>query len=147
MMCDTVSRVTRWDTFLGMTQELTSLAALIQRQMDELGIKTQADLARAAKLTPQDINRFFSGGTKLPTADKRRALAKALGVSHLDLLVAAGEITEEELREAGVEGVVTRSPNDPRAQLVEVAERLEPRRVPFALRQLQLIEESRQEIW
>lgn len=82
--------------------------------MQELGIESQAELVRRSGLTPQTVNRFFGGGTKLPRADKRRELAKALGVSHLELLVAAGEITAAEAKELG--GKIPERDQDPKKE-------------------------------
>lgn len=119
MICDIVSSVSRWDKFEIMRDSISSLSELIRSRMRELGIETQAELARRSGLTAQDINRFFDGGTKLPRADKRRALAKALGLSHLDLLVAAGELTEDEARGLGG-GLTERDPDERKQRLYEL---------------------------
>lgn len=58
---------------------------------------TQAMLADKAGLRRSDINAIEHGRVTLPGAQKRRAIAKALGVSHEVLLVAAGELTPEEI--------------------------------------------------
>lgn len=63
-----------------------------------------------------------SGRIKLPSTDIRRRLAAALGVSHLDLLVAAGEITEQEL--GTTVGLVEVAPDDPREAFIERVRRL-----------------------
>lgn len=57
---------------------------------------TQTELAEKAGVPKQTVNRLETGTTKLPGALIRRQLADALGVQHLDLLIAAGEITVEE---------------------------------------------------
>jgi len=82
----------------------------------------QSDLARRSGIPATTINRIETGVTQLPSADIRRKLATALGVSHLDLLVAAGEITQEEL--GTVAGIVEQDPTDPRLELVALVKRI-----------------------
>ena len=87
-----------------MSANVPTLRAFVIDRMRDLGL-TQTALSKAAGLAIADINGIVQGRIKLPGADKRRRLASALGVSHLDLLVAAGEITEAELgsvRDAGI---------------------------------------------
>lgn len=85
-----------------------TLGAFVAKRREELGIRTQTELGRRTGLPRTTINRIETGVTQLPQPDIRRRLAQALGVSHLDLLVAAGELTEDEIQAAGAEGVVTR---------------------------------------
>lgn len=94
-----------------MDTDLSSLARYVRERLAELGM-SQTQLAERASLSKSDINGVVQGRIKLPGAEKRRELAKALGVSHLDLLIAAGEIRPEEIRAAGAEGVIDR-PDDP----------------------------------
>ena len=99
-----------------MESNLPSLKHFVETRMKDLGL-SQVQLAAKAGLTKSEINALLKGRVQLPGADKRRRLAKALGVSHLDLLVEAGEITREEL---GPEvGRIERDPDDPRDQLAE----------------------------
>lgn len=74
---------------------------------------TQTELADRAGVPKQTVNRLETGTTKLPGALIRRQLADALGVRHIDLLIAAGEITLEEAN----------LPKDPRSEAVR---RLQP---------------------
>ena len=82
-------------------QDVSTLREFIVRKMVDLGIRSQVDLATASGLTKSEINALLKSRVKLPGASKRRGLAKALGVSHLDLLVAAGEITKDEAGNPG----------------------------------------------
>jgi len=59
-----------------------------------------------------------------PQAERRRQLARALGVTHLDLLIAAGELTEGEVVAAGMVGVVEEDPDGPLAQIAEAARQI-----------------------
>ena len=77
--------------------------------------RSQTVIADAAGLQRAHLSEIERGKIALPNADIRRRLAKALGVSHLDLLVAAGEITRAEL--GSVEGRVEVDPDDPRQAL------------------------------
>jgi transcriptional regulator with XRE-family HTH domain len=102
----------------GMTT-IKTLAKYVEDKRLALGIDSQTELARRAGVPRETVNRIERGLTQNPEADVRRRLAKALGVSHLDLLVAAGEITEDEIAKAGASGVVERDPHDRREQLIE----------------------------
>lgn len=105
---------------MGSTQSIIllmpdGLRGFVQSRRAELGL-TQKELATAAGVNQPTISDIERGQTKLPAADIRRGLAAGLGVSHLDLLVAAGEITREEL--GTVAGIVQRSDDDPKEQFV-----------------------------
>lgn len=84
--------------------EVSTLRDFVEERMRLLGLN-QVGLAARAGLTKADVNALLQGRVKLPGPDKRRGLAAALGVSHLELLVRAGEITEEEVTRAGAAGV------------------------------------------
>jgi transcriptional regulator with XRE-family HTH domain len=58
---------------------------------------TQEELAQRAGLKQPTIADIERGRSKLPGADIRRRLADALGIRHVDLLVAAGELTTAEI--------------------------------------------------
>lgn len=66
---------------------------------------SQRVLAERIGTSPAYMSQIENSGTKLPGAALRRQIAAAFGVSHLDLLVAAGELTEDEVAAAGVVGV------------------------------------------
>jgi hypothetical protein len=70
-----------------------------------------------AKRWRETVNRIEAGMTQIPEADVRRQLAKAPGVSHLELLIVAGEITEEEV--AGAVGRVERDQDPAHEALIE----------------------------
>lgn len=94
---------------------MRTLGSYVIHRRQELGLLKQVDLANASGIPDTTINRIEKGTTKLPSADVRRKLARALVVSHLDLLIAAGEINEDEL--CGATGIVTVDPADPRQRL------------------------------
>jgi len=76
---------------------IRNLGSYIKDRRDALGIRTQLDLARLSGVPPTTVNRIEKGVTQLPDADIRRKLARALGVTHVDILIAAGQITAEEI--------------------------------------------------
>lgn len=80
------------------------LAAYIKERRERLGLKP-GELARAIDKDASYISVLEGGKIKMPFPDVRRRLAVALGVSHLDILIAAGEITPDEVEAAGVTGV------------------------------------------
>lgn len=92
MTHDSVSTGVYTDTLKSMTDRL---GTYIASRREAMGI-TQSQLADRAGVPRQTVNRLEQGITKLPGALVRRQLAEALGVSHLDLLVAAGELTAQE---------------------------------------------------
>lgn len=96
------------------------IGPFIRDKRSELGW-TQAALADMTGISRARISQIEGGRVTLPGADHRRRLAKALGVSHLDLLIAAGEITQEELQSIGAAGVVEREPDPMTDQLVTLA--------------------------
>lgn len=97
------------------------IGAFVKATRTERGM-SQTALAEMVGVTRGYLSTLESDKIGLPSADTRRRLAKALGVTHLDLLVAAGEITREEIRAAGAEGVVERDPSSLVAQLCAAAE-------------------------
>lgn len=66
---------------------------------------TQLRLSEESGVDRAYISQIESGRVALPSADLRRRIAAALGISHLDLLVASGEITEDEISVVGKAGV------------------------------------------
>lgn len=95
---------------------MRTLAEFVEQKRREAGL-SQGELAARADIPRTTINRIENGHTKLPEAGIRRRLARVLGVSHLDLLVAAGEITEEEIDATGAVPVVELDPTTPMARL------------------------------
>lgn len=98
---------------------MSTLAEFTKTKREAMGLN-QTELARRSGLPRTTINRIESGTTKLPGPEIRRQLAAGLGVTHLDLLIAAGELRAEEVREAGVEGVVADGAARPADELHEV---------------------------
>jgi transcriptional regulator with XRE-family HTH domain len=94
------------------------IAAFVREKRTALGW-TQTVLAEKTGISRARVSQIEGGAVTLPGADHRRRLAQALGVSHLDLLVAAGEITEDEIGQAGAVGVVERGPITIADQIVD----------------------------
>jgi transcriptional regulator with XRE-family HTH domain len=86
------------------------LAEHIQQAYDG----NQAAFARAAGFKPQTVHTWLKGNVTLPHIDARRRLAKHFGMSHVELLVAIGELEEYEAN----------LPTDPRSEAVR---RLQPK--------------------
>jgi transcriptional regulator with XRE-family HTH domain len=75
--------------------ESAGMGAYIKARRERLGWTLTA-LAAQAELSKSELSALEAGKINWPGADKRRRLALALGVSHLDLVVAAGELTRDE---------------------------------------------------
>lgn len=73
------------------------LGPFIRQRRASLGL-TQERVADQAGIGRSHLSQIESGKIGLPNATIRRRLAKTLRVRHIDLLVAAGEISEDEVR-------------------------------------------------
>ena len=121
---------------------MRTLGGYIRDYLDRTGL-SQTELATRAGVPRVTINRLVKEKTALPDADTRRKLASAMGVSHLDIIVAAGEIEPEEVASAGAEGVVERSAAPP--EIHDVLRNLDwsnPTVVTRALVMLQTIQDT-----
>lgn len=58
---------------------------------------TQAELAERIGTSPAYLSQIENGKVAFPNADLRRRIAGALRIRHIDLLVAAGELSAEEV--------------------------------------------------
>jgi transcriptional regulator with XRE-family HTH domain len=92
---------------------ITTLGSYIKARRTARGL-TQEELGDMAGMSKAYISQVENGRVTLPSADIRRRIAKALGVTHLEMLIAAGELFEDEIATAGVVGLVQADPNDPR---------------------------------
>lgn len=100
----------------------TPLGTYIRDRRHALGFSTQASFAEHAGINRAHLSQIEGGKIALPNPDLRRRIASALGVSHLDVLVAAGELGRDEVRRAGVDGVVEPDPLSPKAHLHAVVD-------------------------
>ncbi len=91
------------------------LGAFLRKRRIDLGL-TQEAVSDAAGIGRSHLSQIESGKIGLPNAGIRRRLAVVLEVRHVDLLVAAGELDESEVREG-------RQP--PASELDKLAERLD----------------------
>jgi transcriptional regulator with XRE-family HTH domain len=99
--------------------ETRGLGAFVRDRRRLLGL-TQAELAERAGVLQASVSDLERGRVALPGADARRRLAAALGVPHVDLLVAAGELTAEEA------GRPVEDVTDPaRAEILALLDRVE----------------------
>lgn len=90
MQLDYLSSIPKCVKLDGMT-----ISHLLRDYFAQTG-EEQATFARRVGLTPQTVSQLVRGDIKTPTAGVRRKLAGALGLRHVDILVAAGELTSEE---------------------------------------------------
>lgn len=120
MTIDTVSIANRCIT-LGVME--TTFANLIRDRIATAYGGKQVEFARATGFKPQTVNTWLQGRVTLPQIDARRRLAKELGISHIDLLVAMGELEPSEVTAAGVVGVVEEDADSPRNYVHSVVDR------------------------
>ena len=109
--------------------EAKGIGAFVREKRNDLGW-TQATLADRAGVERARIAQIEGGRVTLPGAEHRRRIATALGVSHLELLIAAGEITEAEVTQAGAVGVIEHDPDDPTDDLVQMVRAINWRAQP-----------------
>jgi transcriptional regulator with XRE-family HTH domain len=100
-------------TMIGMN---SSLGQLIREWRERSGLSL-AQAAAIVGIGRGHLSQFETGRIGLPQTEVRRRLAQALGITHIDLLIAAGELSVEEVQQAGVVGVAERSPDDPRTPI------------------------------
>ena len=74
------------------------LGTLVRTRRLAMGM-TAVRLAEAAGTTSPNISQIESGKTRLPSVEMRRRLADVLGLTNLDFLVAAGEVTRDEVEQ------------------------------------------------
>jgi transcriptional regulator with XRE-family HTH domain len=109
--------------------EATGLGGFVRRRRVELGL-TQEVVADAAGIGRSHLSQIESGKIGLPNAGIRRHLATVLQVRHVDLLVAAGELDDDEVREgrqplaSELDRLAERLADEDRAALLAVARRL-----------------------
>jgi transcriptional regulator with XRE-family HTH domain len=75
---------------------MTTLGTFIKSHRERLGL-TQQEFADRAGIQRAYLSRIETGDNKLPSADIRRKIAATIGVSHVDILVSAGELSAEEV--------------------------------------------------
>ena len=73
------------------------LRDLIRRVIEREYDGNQAEFARSIGESTAVLNRWVTGQVKLPRPASRRKLARKLGVRHVDILVAAGELWPSEV--------------------------------------------------
>jgi len=103
--------------------ETNGIGVYIKRVREERGL-TQRQLAELADTSAAYVSQIEGGKVAWPGADIRRRIAKALNVSHLSLIVAAGELEPDEIAAAGVEGVVNETPDSPRRVLKDLVDQV-----------------------
>jgi len=77
-------------------QMQNGIGEFVRARRTELGWN-QTELAGRTGLTRGHLSTIEAGKIAVPAVDIRRRLAAALNVRHVDLLVAAGELTEDEI--------------------------------------------------
>lgn len=80
--------------------DVEGIGPFVRRRREELGL-SQTRLAELVGTSRGYMSQIEAGRTQLPNPSLRRRLAEALGVRHLDLLIAAGELTSDEVPQAG----------------------------------------------
>jgi len=68
----------------------------LRDRRESLGL-TQEELAQRTETTRSYISQIESGKVQMPNAELRRAISKALGIRHVDFLVAVGELGDWEV--------------------------------------------------
>lgn len=98
-----------------------SLGSYVRDQRALRGL-TLTELGEVAHVSKSHLSQIETGKIALPSPEIRRRLARALGISHVALLLAAGELNEEDVRASGLDAVPLLEPE--RARLLEKLEGL-----------------------
>lgn len=107
-----------------------TLGAFVRERRERRGW-TQGRLAEAIGVSGAYVSQIETGATKLPGGHLRRRLAQVLGVRHVDLLIAAGELAPDELPgDGGWEGD---APDTPQRRLAALAPLLTDRQADSLL--------------
>ncbi len=109
-------------------EQTTPLGSYIRTYRERSG-ESVTSLATRVGIGKSHLSQIEKGKITLPGADARRRLAKILGISHLDLLVLAGEVTDDEIAGTGSEGIVF-DKNDPRIEVANLLRLLRDDDVP-----------------
>lgn len=100
-----------------------TLAELVRRRRAELKLnQTQLGemLGLSGKAGQTAVSDIERGVTKWPDADRRRRLAVALGVTHLEIIVATGELRNDEIPAEGEPRPLV-GKTDPRGKIIAAA--------------------------
>jgi transcriptional regulator with XRE-family HTH domain len=110
---------------MGRIIAMQTLGSYIKEQRERRGW-LQTELAARSGVPQATISAIETGAKKLPGADIRRKLARALGVPHIALLIAAGEVEAEEVDPK----IPLPSPfgeDDPRSEVVQLLAEIDDR--------------------
>lgn len=95
-----------------MSQRTSEYGDYVAKIIKSRGL-TYGEVAERAGETDDYVRQVVAGRVKLPDPERRRKLAKALRVTSLDLLMAAGQLNDRDLEEAEQAGVLrTTTPDD-----------------------------------
>ena len=89
-------------------ESVKSFRDLLEHHIQTRYDGSAAAMSRATGFTTTTISAWRRGKVTLPQIETRRQLANELGVSHLELLVALGELADHEVK----------LPDDPRSEAV-----------------------------
>jgi transcriptional regulator with XRE-family HTH domain len=110
-------------------EQAAGLGGFLRRRRVDLGL-TQEAVSDAAGIGRSHLSQIESGKIGLPNAAIRRRLARALALQHVDLLIAAGELDEDEVRDgrqplaSELDRIAERLGDEDRAALLAIARRL-----------------------
>lgn len=102
---------------------VSGLGDYVKRERSRLGL-SQIELAKEAGIQQPNLSDIERGRNQNTSPDTRRRLAAALGVSHLDLLIAAGELTADEVVDAGKQAPVA-DDDDRTAEMVALVRQVD----------------------
>lgn len=101
---------------------MSTLGEYIRDRRAQLGM-SQTELADRAGLARAHLSEIERGRIAFPNAGIRRDLARALGTTHVVVLIAAGELSPDEV-DMPSNPALTFPADDPRADLITLASRL-----------------------
>lgn len=122
----------------GETAPRDGLGRLVRAKRQQLGLTTKA-LGELIGVHQAYISKIEGGNTRVPGVELRRKLASALGTTNIELLIAAGELSLDDIGH----GMVTAAPDipAPSRELAQVISEMHPddrNAVGIVVRQLNL---------
>ena len=107
------------------TRKKAGLGQLVRERREELGL-SQREVAALIGKTPSALSAIEHGRVLIPSRETRDQIGAVLRLTNVEMLVAAGEVTPEEVAGGTPWDLASLRQDDPRARLSRLALLLSP---------------------